>query len=178
MRTLGAAAVVAGVPVLALIALAALGWAPIGPVLLVIGATLIAALLLALRWSRDLDLLADSVRRIAADEPVSRGAPALAGMQGLGADLERLARRSAARSALIEQLRRTDSTVVERLPDPLIVLAEDRGVRRANSAARAAFGADMPAVLRHPDLRAAIDRAFASGDDADRRGDVAGASAA
>jgi two-component system, OmpR family, phosphate regulon sensor histidine kinase PhoR len=163
MRTLGAAAVVAGVPVLAMIALAALGWAPIGPVLLVIGATLIAALLLALRWSRDLDLLADSVRRIAADEPVSRGAPALAGMQGLGADLERLARRSAARSALIEQLRRTDSTVVERLPDPLIVLAEDRGVRRANSAARAAFGADMPAVLRHPDLRAAIDRAFASG---------------
>ena len=70
---------------------------------------------------------------------------------------------AAARSALIEQLRRTDGTVVERLPDPLIVLAEDRGVRRANSAARAAFGADMPAVLRHPDLRAAIDRAFASG---------------
>ena len=69
----------------------------------------------------------------------------------------------AARSALIEQLRRADGTVVERLPDPLIVLAEDRGVRRANSAARAAFGADMPAVLRHPDLRAAIDRAFASG---------------
>jgi len=43
------------------------------------------------------------------------------------------------------------------------VLGEDRGVRRANSAARTAFGADMPAVLRHPDLRAAIDRAFASG---------------
>ena len=64
---------------------------------------------------------------------------------------------------MIEQLRRTDGTVVERLPDPLIVLAEDRGVRRANSAARAAFGADMPAVLRHPELRAAIDRAFASG---------------
>ena len=36
-------------------------------------------------------------------------------------------------------------------------------MRRANSAARAAFGADMPAVLRHPDLRAAIDRAFVSG---------------
>jgi two-component system phosphate regulon sensor histidine kinase PhoR len=84
-------------------------------------------------------------------------------MQRIGADLERLARRAAARSGLIEQLRRTDSTVVESLPDPLIVLAEDRGVRRANSAARAAFGADMPAVLRHPDLRAAIDRAFVSG---------------
>jgi two-component system phosphate regulon sensor histidine kinase PhoR len=53
--------------------------------------------------------------------------------------------------------------VVERLPDPLIVLAEDRSVQRANSAARTAFGSDVPAVLRHPDLRAAIDRAFASG---------------
>jgi two-component system phosphate regulon sensor histidine kinase PhoR len=163
MRTLGAAAVVAGVPVLALIALAALGWAPIGPVLLGIGATLVAALLLGLRWSRDLDLLADSVRRIAADEPLSRSVPVLPGMRPLGVDLERLARRAAARSGLIEQLRRTDSTVVESLPDPLIVLAEDRGVRRANSAARVAFGAEMPAVLRHPDLRAAIDRAFVSG---------------
>ena len=69
----------------------------------------------------------------------------------------------AARTAQVEQLRRADGTVVERLPDPLIVLAADRSVRRANSAARAAFGTDMPAVLRHPDLRGAIDRAFASG---------------
>ena len=163
MRALAAGAAVAGVPVAALVLLAAVGWAPVGPALLGVGATLLAALVLALRWSRDVDLLADSVRRVAADEPVSRHLPVLPGMQRLGIDLERLARRGAARSALIEQLRRTDGTVVERLPDPLIVLAEDRGVRRANSAARAAFGADMPAVLRHPDLRAAIDRAFASG---------------
>ncbi len=163
MRALAAGAAVAGVPVAALVLLAGVGWAPVGAVLLGVGATLLAALVLALRWSRDVDLLADSVRRIAADEPVSRQSPVLPGMQRLGIDLERLARRGAARSALIEQLRRTDGTVVERLPDPLIVLAEDRGVRRANSAARAAFGADMPAVLRHPELRAAIDRAFASG---------------
>jgi two-component system, OmpR family, phosphate regulon sensor histidine kinase PhoR len=163
MRTLGAAAAIAGVPVAALVLLAAVGWAPVGPMLLAVGATLLAALLLALRWSGDLELLADSVRRIAADEPLPRHSPVLPGMQRLGTDLERLARRVAARSALIEQLRRADGTVVERLPDPLIVLAEDRGVRRANSAARVAFGTDMPAVLRHPDLRAAIDRAFASG---------------
>ena len=37
-------------------------------------------------------------------------------------------------------------------------------MRRANAAARAAFGADIGAVLRHPGLRGAIDRAFASGD--------------
>ena len=163
MRVLGAAAVVAGVPVAALVLLAAMGWAPLGPVLLAIGTTLLVALVLALRWSRDLDLLAANLRRIASDEPLTRNLPVLPGMQRLGIELERLARRAAARSALIEQLRRTDGTVVERLPDPLIVLAEDRAVRRANSAARAAFGADVPAVLRHPDLRAAIDRAFASG---------------
>jgi two-component system, OmpR family, phosphate regulon sensor histidine kinase PhoR len=163
MRTLAAGAVLAGVPVAALALLAAVGLAPVEPVLLAIGATLLAALALALLWSRDLDLLATGVRHIAADEATPLRAPALPGMRSLATELERLARRTAARSALIEQLRRADGTVVERLPDPLIVLAEDRGVRRANSAARAAFGADMPAVLRHPDLRAAIDRAFASG---------------
>jgi two-component system, OmpR family, phosphate regulon sensor histidine kinase PhoR len=163
MRTLAAALVVAGAPVLALIVLAATGWVAIGAALVAIGATLVAALLLGLSWSRDLALLADGVRRIGADEPMQRLVPVLPGLRGLGGDLERLARRGAARTALIEQLRRADATVVERLPDPLIVLAEDRGVRRANSAARAAFGEDMPAVLRHPDLRAAIDRAFASG---------------
>jgi two-component system, OmpR family, phosphate regulon sensor histidine kinase PhoR len=84
-------------------------------------------------------------------------------MRRIGRELDRLARHMAARAALIEQLRQADGAVVERLPDPLIVLAGDRAVRRANSAARLAFGDDMPAVLRHPDLRAAIDRAFASG---------------
>jgi two-component system, OmpR family, phosphate regulon sensor histidine kinase PhoR len=152
-------------PVAALVSLALLDLAPIGPLLIAIGATLIAAFVLALLWSRDLDALSEQVRRISLDStaPASGRRATLPGLQGLAADLERLSRRIAARSALIEQLRRTDGTVVERLPDPLIVLGEDRGVRRDNSAARAAFGTDIPAVLRHPGLRAAIDRAFASG---------------
>lgn len=164
MRTLGAAAVIAGVPVVALLVLVVSGLSPAGPALLAAGATIVGALLLATRWSRDLDLLSDSVRRIAADEPMSPQSPGLPGLHRLGGELERLARRSAGRTALIEQLRRADATVVERLPDPLIVLDKDRGVRRANSAARMAFGTEMPAVLRHPDLRAAIDRAFALGE--------------
>jgi len=140
-------------------------WAPVAPIVLAIGVTVLAAILFALRWARDVDILSDTVRRAGADEPAlqSGHSPVLPGMQRLADDLGRLTRRTVARSALIEQLRRTDSTVVERLPDPLIMLAADRSVRRANSAARAAFGADMPAVLRHPDLRAAIDRAFVSG---------------
>ncbi len=165
MPLVGTVAAVAGVPVAALVLLAAVGWAPLGPALLAIGATLLAAAVIAVRWLRDLDMVADAVRRVGTDEQSSRvgGAPVLPGMQRLAGDLDRLARRVAVRSALLEQLRRADNTVVERLPDPLIVLAENRSVRRANSAARAAFGADMPAVLRHPELRAAIDRAFASG---------------
>ena len=165
MRMLGAGALIAGVPVAALALLAARGWTPLGPALLAIGVTLLAALLLALVWSRDLDVLSASVRQIGADEPARRPArtPILPGMQRVGHDLGRLERRVAARAAEAEQFRRADGTVVERLPDPLIVLAADRSVRRSNSAARAAFGADMPAVLRHPDLRGAIDRAFSSG---------------
>jgi two-component system phosphate regulon sensor histidine kinase PhoR len=162
---LGAGVVIALVPAATLVLLAALALAPIGPVLLAIGAVLVAALLLASVWSRDLDALSDGVRQVGTDEPTQRPvrAPILPGMQRLGRDIERLARRVAARAALVEQFRRADGTVVERLPDPLIVLAADRSVRRANSAARAAFGTDTPAVLRHPDLRGAIDRAFATG---------------
>ena len=171
MLALGASALIAWVPVVALILLAAAGLAPLGPVLLAIGVTVVGALVVGLCWSRDLRLLAERARRVAADEPIARGAPSLPGTQRVAAELERLARRGAARSALIEQLRRADGTVMERLPDPSIVLGEDRSVRRANSAARAAFGEEMPAVLRHPELRAAIDRAFATG--APQRAEIA-----
>jgi two-component system, OmpR family, phosphate regulon sensor histidine kinase PhoR len=164
MRSLGAAAVIAGVPVAALIVLAAVGWAPVVPVLLAIGMTLLAAFMLAMRWSCDLDALSESLRQVDAEEaPRAARVPLLPGMQRLGREVERLSRRVASRAALVEQFRRADGIVVERLPDPLIVLAADRSVRRANSAARLAFGTDTPAVLRHPDLRGAIDRAFASG---------------
>ncbi len=164
MRSLAAAAVISAVPVAALVLLTVMGWAPIRPALLAIGVTLLAAWLLALRWSRDLDTLSASLRQVDADGPPrSDRVPLLPGMQRLERDIERLARRLATRTAQMERLRRADGTVVERLPDPLIVLAADRSVRRANSAARGAFGTEMPAVLRHPDLRGAIDRAFASG---------------
>jgi two-component system phosphate regulon sensor histidine kinase PhoR len=166
MRTLGAAVAIATVPVAALLIMALAGRAAVGPALLASGVTLLAAFALALFWSRDLDVLDETLRQVGADEPTGRPPREimLPGMQRLGRAAERLARRVAARTALVEQFRRTDGAVVERLPDPLIVLATDRSVRRANSAARMAFGTDMPAVLRHPDLRAAIDRAFASGE--------------
>ena len=151
---------VAGMPVLALIVLAATGSAtPLGATI-AIGLTLLVAFALALLWARDLDVLSETVRRLDEDQPLSE-TPALPGLERVGREVERLSRRLAERAALMEELRRADEAIVERLPDPLIVLAADRSVRRANTAARAAFGTDMAAVLRHPELHGAIDRALA-----------------
>jgi two-component system phosphate regulon sensor histidine kinase PhoR len=165
MRVLGAVAAIAAVPVAALLLLASAGWAAVGPALLASAAILLAGIVLALLWSRDVDVLTETLRQVGQDELATRSArrPVLPGMQRLTRAADRVGRRVAVRAAQVEQFRRADGTVVERLPDPLIVLAADRSVWRANSAARAAFGADMPAVLRHPDLRAAIERAIASG---------------
>ncbi len=159
------AASIAGLPAVVLFSTAVLGWvqpwAAAG-----IGAVVVAvALAVASIVRRDQLVLSEIVRRLAGDE--SQAAPA-SGMgpiilEGLGREIDSLARRVAPRAALMEQLRRADTLILERLPDPLIVLAGDGAVRRANEAARAAYGDDMAAVLRHPDLRSAIDRTFASG---------------
>ena len=81
----------------------------------------------------------------------------------LAAETHRQRRIIAQQTAELDQLRRADAAAVERLPDPLLVLDAQRRVCRANAAARAAFGNDTPAALRHPALRGAIDRAFTSG---------------
>src|SRR5208283_5355015 len=120
-----------------------------------------AAAAFALVWARDLELLINSVRLVASDEagPVPEAGTALL-LGRLGREIERLSRRVAMRTKVLEEHRRTDTFILERLPDPVIVLARDRGVQRANEAARAAFGDDMAAVLRHPGLRGAIERAL------------------
>ncbi|MGH7044048.1 MAG: ATP-binding protein [Acetobacteraceae bacterium] len=77
--------------------------------------------------------------------------------------VERLTRQAARDAAEVDRLRRADAAVMERLPDPVLVLDAARAVLRANHAAQAAFGAEMGAVLRHPGLRAAIEHAFTAG---------------
>jgi two-component system phosphate regulon sensor histidine kinase PhoR len=89
--------------------------------------------------------------------------------------INRLARRLHDRGALVERLRRADAAIIEALPDPLLVLGGDRrsAPLRANAAARALFGAadgaggvsgggDLAALLRHPVLSEAVDRALAT----------------
>ena len=112
-------------------------------------------------WRRDVELLTEAVRRVAYDNG-SADVPSTVLMEGLAREIARLSRRLASSAALSERHRRADTLILERLPDPVIVLARDRAVRRANAAARSVFGDDVPAVLRHPGVRGAIDRALST----------------
>ena len=163
MRGLGIATCLGGAPVATLAILGACQWAEFWPTLVGVTVSVLTTGGFALVWGRDIHLLTNSVRRIASDDavPLSEAErPVL--MESLGREIERLSRRLAVRVAVQEQHRRADTLILERLPDPVIVLARDRSVCRTNAAARSAFGDDLPAVLRHPGVRAAIDRALSS----------------
>ncbi len=170
MRTevlLGAAGAIAAVPTAALLLLLGTGAAAPGPALVALAATLAASLGLGAVFARDLFLLAETLRHAAQENATAlshaAAAPRLPPMERIGLGIERLARSLAARAAEVGRLLRANEAIVENLPDPLLVLGGDRKPLRANAAARTAYGADMPAVLRHPGMRAAIDRAFDTG---------------
>src|SRR5580700_8278530 len=160
---LGGTAAIAAVPVIALTLLLATGTAEPRPALLAIAVVLLAALALAAVWARDLSMLSETLRHAAREDTQAlaraAAAPHLPPVERVARGIERLSRMLAVRAAEVEELLRSNEAIVERLPDPLLVLDADRAARRANAAARAAFGADIAAVLRHPVLRAAIDAA-------------------
>jgi two-component system phosphate regulon sensor histidine kinase PhoR len=135
-----------------------------GPALMATLGCVAAAAVLASIWVRDVDLLSETVRQAALENAAALSAaaeaPMLPAIERVTRNIERLSRTLASRAALVGELLAANEAIVERLPDPLLVLGEDRGAKRANAAARAAFGADIQAVLRHPDLRTAIDRAY------------------
>jgi two-component system phosphate regulon sensor histidine kinase PhoR len=127
--------------------------------------SLVTMAALAVLWLVDVARLGEALRH--ADRATGGGngqppaAPRLLPMAGIARGIERLARDQAARMVQARRRQEADAAIIEKLPDPLIVLGATRSVDRANEAARAAFGADLPAVLRHPTLRGAIDRATA-----------------
>jgi len=121
---------------------------------------LAGAMSASLLWRRDLKLILAALRRADGERTARPWLPATARVER---EARLLARALAARAAEIEQLLRAEAGIVERLPDALLVLGSDRGVRRANAAARALFGAEIGAVLRHPELRAAVDAVLAGG---------------
>ena len=165
MRAFGVALALAAIPVIALGVMAAVHWAAPVPAVTIALLVVAVAFAAAMLWNHNLDRITEAVRRVAADGSSASSAapPSLTSLGELVREVERLSRRVARRTALVEQLQRADVAIVERLPDPLLVLGADRTVRRSNAAAQAEFGGDLAAALRHPGLRGAIDRAFATG---------------
>jgi two-component system phosphate regulon sensor histidine kinase PhoR len=165
-------AAVAGVPLAALAVLVVLGQALPVPALVAGLAVVAASLGWAALWTGDVQALALMLRRVGSPPADIRelGAWPRAGRNmgffaPLAAEVALVAQVLGEREAELDRLRRAEESILEHLPDPLIVLGPDRAVRRTNEAARIAFGRDIAAVLRHPDLRAAIDRALAAGAD-------------
>jgi two-component system phosphate regulon sensor histidine kinase PhoR len=163
---LRAAALSAAVPLAVLLALVALGHLGVWPAIAATVVVFAGSVALAQLWTHDLRLVMSALQwagsKPAADPP---NPPFLTAAAHLAREAERLSRSLAMRTAQVEGLLRAEQVIVQRLPDPLIVLGPDRRVQRANAAAHAAFGGEMAAVLRHPGLRAAIDRAQSQGAD-------------
>jgi two-component system phosphate regulon sensor histidine kinase PhoR len=152
---------IAAAPAIVLVVLAAGGLANPAAAMGGIAAVLLVALGIAVLWARDIEVLAETARGAAADPPIApTDQPVLPGIARIVREIERLARAAGQRVALADRMRRADEAIIERLPDPLIVLGADHQVRRANETARGTFGDDLQAVLRHPGLRGAIDRAL------------------
>lgn len=127
---------------------------------------------LAWYWLAGVVRLNAALRRAAEEQgPFSAPLPAprLPAIGEIEEGLARLTRSLQTRAALVVQLRAADEAIVEALPDPLIVLAADRSLLRANRAARRLFGlageglsrGDLGALLRHPVMAAAMDRSLA-----------------
>lgn len=150
----------AAVPLGALLALLMFEALAPAPGLAAMAVVALGALGLAWLWLADLGRLAETLRQAVLERPPV-AAPHLPPLQRVAQAIERLARTLAARASQVDALTRANAAIVERLPDPLLLLDAGRTLRRANAAARNTFETDLAAVLRHPALRGAIDAAWA-----------------
>lgn len=180
-RVLAAAGLIGGVPAAALLLLLLTGQVGVPAGLAALAVIVAAAVALARTWLGNLQRLGEAMRRAETGEaemPADLGAPLLPSIEEIAAGVRRVARSVNERAELVLRLRRADEAIVERLPDPLVVLDGAGAVLRANAAARMLFGTgpaeageaarsagagDLAALLRHPTLAEALDAARAEG---------------
>jgi len=173
LRWLRAAAMVGGIPVAAVALLVATGQANPLPGLYAMAVIGVSATAVSRLWLGNLGRLGARLRSAMNDtaQPlVLDDTPLLPAVREVAEGVTRLTRSLAERNALVERLRRSDATIIEALPDPLLVLSEDRILLRANGAARGLLGVtaalrsgDAAALLRHPVLADAMDKALRDG---------------
>jgi two-component system phosphate regulon sensor histidine kinase PhoR len=85
------------------------------------------------------------------------------GMRRLGQEAIRLVRAERLHRARLLERTAADHALLERLPDPLLRLDKAGVVTWRNASAVSAFGGETAALLRHPELRAALTEAAQSG---------------
>lgn len=119
---------------------------------------ILVAFVAAALWRQDLDRL----HRIITGLPTNP--PRLPEIDRLGSYLGQSKGEAQGRAAQLENALRAEKTIIEHLPEPLLLVTADGAVQRLNEAARQSLGEDIAAVLRHPLLRGAIDKALASGE--------------
>ncbi len=146
------------VPVLGEVLLVAIGAARLDPVLALIAVEIAAGLGVALVWRQDLERL----RRVALGLPTPP--PRLPEIDRLAGTLAQAVESGRLEQARLNGLLRMEEAMTERLPEPLILVSADGTVQRANEAARHSLGDDSAAMLRHPLLRGAIDKALSTGE--------------
>lgn len=155
--------VVSITPLAALAVLILAGAVAAGPALLAMVGVAAAGFGLALFWVRDLGRVAAALGGPAsglAGAPASAKAPLLPPLADLWRKTQSRLRGLAIQAARAEELWCTDETIIEALPDPLIIVGTDLQLRRANRAAVREFGSEAAAILRHPLLRAGLAHAL------------------
>jgi two-component system phosphate regulon sensor histidine kinase PhoR len=142
---------------LVLAGLMAAGLLPAGTGWLVMAVACGLAFAVATLWHRAITALALRLTQPGA------AAPDWPGLEQVSEAARRQASLLAERTAELERRREDEPRLLDHMPAPVFVLGANRAALRANAAARALLGAEPAALLRHPDLRAAIERAEASG---------------
>ena len=156
---------ISAAPVCVVLAMLAMGLVQAWPAIAVAAVSLGSAVLFGRLLARDLIRVSTAFRQLEAGGPLvtpRAGNPPVL-LEALDQEVARLARGLIARSARIDEERRADKLILDKLPDPLVVLRPDLTVTRRNPAAERVFGDDLAAILRHPALRDTLEQALSHG---------------
>ena len=159
------AGLISAVPVTALLGLVLASAAAVMPTLLVmamVGSGLVLAVLSAASFAGG-----GFLRRAVRDGSPEFGRLGRTWMPlaaDLAAEAQLLLTDLASRKDATEALWRADEAIIEALAAPLLTLGTDLRLRRANRSATREFGPEAAAILRHPAVRAAVQRAIGTGD--------------
>jgi two-component system phosphate regulon sensor histidine kinase PhoR len=122
------------------------------------GVCLAVAVGFGLILGRDVAVMAQLLRALRQQPEAVPGKPRffVPGMRKIGQETILLLRTGRLRQARLRDDAAEDRALVERLPDPLMKLDAAGNVTWRNASAAHAFGQESAALLRHPEMRAAL----------------------